>query len=99
MDKEADLMRENVWEHLTAVVSSEMVIGGIGAVVTLDESTDGYYLVEWTCDPYICQDSKQLLVEGYYLNEVERAPGWYTKSKLSDKHLMKHVVMGCVTMH
>ena len=50
-------------------------------------------------DLFFHHESKQLLIEGYYLNEVERAPGWYTKSKLSDKHLMKHVVMGSVTMH
>ena len=56
------------------------------------------YLLEFTSEPYECQESNQLIVEGKYLNPVKRAPKWYTKSELFDKHLVNHIVHASVTM-
>ena len=95
MDGEADRMRRDVQEYLGALlVVSEIVVGGIGAVPTTD--TDGYYLVEFTCEPYECKESHQLIVEGKYSNPVKRAG--YTRSDLFDKHVVNHIVHAAVTM-
>ena len=98
MDDEADRMRKDMQEHLSAVVVSEIEVGGIGAVPTADTDADGYYLLEFTSEPYECQESNQLIVEGKYLNPVKRAPKWYTKSELFDKHLVNHIVHASVRM-
>ena len=69
------------------------------AVVTSDKKADnGYYLVEWTSDPFTCQESGELWCNGNYLNPVPRAPKWYTKSALADEHLLHHVVLGKIEM-
>ena len=98
MNDEADAMRDDIQEHLTAIAVDQIVVGEVGAVVTADEDTDGYYLVEWVSLPFYCQEREELVVEGHYLNPVEKAATWFTKSKLFDTHLVRHVVDGCVTM-
>ena len=73
--------------------------GGVGAIVTTDEQADGYYLVEWTGEPFTCQVTGELKCRGIYFNRVGRAPKWYTKSDLApDEFLLQHVVLGAVTM-
>ena len=51
-----------------------------------------------TCEPYECQESHQLIVEGKYLNPVKRAPKRYTTSDLFDKHFVNHIVHAAVAM-
>ena len=100
MDCEADRMRDDVREHVTALMVAEIEVGGIGAVATPDPEADGYYLVEWTAEPFYDQDGERLLVEGRYLNKVVRAPFWYTKSTLvPHMQWVDHVVKGNVLMH
>ena len=96
MDGEADRMRKDVQEYLSAVVVSKIEVGGIGAVPTADTDADGYYLLEFTSEPYECHKSNQLIVKGKCLNPVKRAPKWCTKSELFDKHLVNHIVYASV---
>ena len=58
-------MRRDVQERVSAVVVSQ-----------IEADADTYYLVELTGEPYECQESHQLIVEGKYLNPVKRAPKW-----------------------
>ena len=99
LDDEADKMRRDVQEHLCAVVASQIEIGGIGAVPTADTDADGYDLVRFNSEPYNCQESHQLIVEGKYLNPVKRAPKWYTSRSedLFDKNLVNQPTSkGCL---
>ena len=99
MDDEADRMRMDVQEHLNTIVVSQIEVGGIGAVPTEDTDADGYYLVEFTSEPYEYQESHQLIVEGQYMNPVKRAPKRYTRSDLFDTHfLVINIVHEAVTM-
>ena len=54
MDDEADRMRRDVQEHLSTVLVSQIEVGKIGAVPTADTDADGYFLVEFTSEPYEC---------------------------------------------
>ena len=47
-DDDGDLFREGIRDHICAVVSEDIKVGGFGAVVTIDKNADGYYLVKWT---------------------------------------------------
>ena len=64
MDDKVDRMRKDVQEHLFAVLVSAIEIGGIGAVPTADAGAGGYHLLEFTWEPYECQESHQIIVGG-----------------------------------
>ena len=80
------------------MISREIEIGNIGAVVTDDPDADGYYLVEWTSIPYTCQETDKPKVSGKYLNKVRGAKNWYTKSDLRADHEIDHVVLAKASM-
>jgi len=97
-DDEANRLRTDIQESLSAAMASVIRIGGFGAIATEDEEADGYYLVQFISDPYECQESSQLIVEARHLVPVPLAPKWYTKSTFKDKHLVNHVVCAEVMM-
>ena len=80
-------------------MAGKITKGNIGAIAVDDDSTDGYYLVQWTGTPYTCQETGDLLCYGQYLNQVPRAKQWYTMSDLQpDLHNVKHIVFADVEM-
>ena len=99
MDDEADLFRAELQEALADSMALDIQPQKIGAIVVDDDSTDGYYLVQWIGLPYTCQETGDLLCEGRYLNPVPRAKLWYTQSDLApDIHNVKHVVFADIQM-
>jgi hypothetical protein len=71
---------------------------GFGAIMTEDEQTHGYYLIQWCGLPYTLQEDSdesqagELVCEATYLNPVERAPYWYTPSDIATVVRLQHVV-------
>ena len=69
-----------------------------GAIRTNDESDDGYYVLQWTTEPYTLQEDKE--IKGYlpittayageivcdvvFLNPVPNAKYWYTSMITGD---------------
>ena len=98
MDEEADQMREDIQEHLSAVIVEQIVIGEVGAVATPDVNTDGCHLMKFTSEPFHCEKRQNLVVKGKHLNPVGGAPFWYTDSEVEVTHLVHHVVLGLVLM-
>ena len=99
MDEEADLFRGEIEEFLADEMAEKITVGNIGAIAVDDDSTDGYYLVQWTGTPFTCQETGDLLCYGQYLNQVPRAKQWYTMSDLQpDLHNVKHIVFADVEM-
>ena len=98
MDEEADQMREDIQEHLSAVIVEQIVVGEVGAVATPDENADGYYLIRFTSEPFHCKERQDLVVKGKCLNPVSGAPFWYTDSEMEVTHLVDHVVSGFLLM-
>jgi hypothetical protein len=87
--------------RMAAAISDD----GIGAVATEgDNARDGHYLLKWQGVPYTLQADRvdtefgtlaagELVVDGEYLSEVGRAPGWFTPSPGNTTTvLVKHVV-------
>jgi hypothetical protein len=76
-------------------------LGGFGAVMTEDESTNGYYVVKWTATPYTYQEDSEgiaaagdLVCHAVYLNPVGRARLWYTESDVVVIVRLQHAVVG-----
>ncbi len=73
-------------------VAESICEGSFGAFLTDDKESDGYYVVQWTSDPYTLQNSVQLeeykpplhleagelVCKARYLHKVPRARQWYT---------------------
>ena len=98
LDEEADKLRGEIREHISGVISREIEIGKVGAVVTDDPDAGGYYLVEWTSIPYTCQETDKPKVSGKYLNKVVGAKNWYTKSDIPADHEIDHVGLANASM-
>ena len=99
MDDEAEMLLEETLDHKTLEITCAVIIGQLGAVVTEDEESapDGYYIVEWTADPFICPDTgKWKYTNAIYYDPVKRAKRWYTRNIHPDVILMSHVVMADV---
>jgi hypothetical protein len=98
-DGTADLIAEEICRakstvlHGIATSVAERIEDGLfGAFLTDDPDSDGYYVVQWTSDPYTLQESieleeydpplhleaGELVCEARYLNKVPRARQWYT---------------------
>ena len=97
-DDEANLLRQQIRNHITLRIVDDIEEGFIGGVVTSDPDADRYYLIRWSGTPYTDQESGELVCDGKHLNPVRRAPKWYTNSEDADTVLVKHVVLGKVTM-
>ena len=68
-------------QHITALVADEIEVGNVGAVVTSDtECKEGYYLVEFTGEPYTDQQTGELKCECNWLYPLPESPSWYTFS-------------------
>ena len=79
---------------ITAIMAQQVEIGSYGALATDDPDAKGYYVLQWTSNPYTLQDDTELteydppeivekgtlVCEGNYLNKVPRAKDWYTPS-------------------
>ena len=68
--------------------SEKVEIGNHGAFATNDPDADGYYVVQWTSDPYTLQDDLplesgtfipggEIVCDAIYLRKVPRAKQWY----------------------
>jgi hypothetical protein len=74
---DVDAARYEVLVLLSSNIAANVEIGGYGAIVTDDENAEfGYWMIEWTSEPYTCQDTGRLVCDGYYLNPVGGAPKW-----------------------
>ena len=78
--------------------------GNVGAVMTEDENTHGYYLVRWVSEPYTSQEETdewtigELVCDGSYLNPVGRARNWYTADNDVVTIRVQHVVAACLDL-
>ena len=70
MDEDADEMRQDIQDHLSAVVMEEMIEGEVGAVATPDVNADGHRLMKFTSEPFHCEERQDLVVESQCLNPV-----------------------------
>jgi hypothetical protein len=79
---------------ITAMMAEHVNIGSYGALSTEDPAANGYYVLQWTSNPYTLQDDTALteydppemvekgalVCEANYWNKVPRAKDWYTPS-------------------
>ena len=81
--------------HQYEVEAAEQIVcGGFGAIDTTDkEAKEGYYVVQWTGEPYMLPAPAQVegcesgempagtyVCEGRYLDRINRSPHWYYNS-------------------
>ena len=59
LDK-VDLAHIFILENITTIMAENIEVGSIGAFRTEDEDTDGYYMVEFTSEPYTLQEATLL---------------------------------------
>ena len=96
---DVDETRFDILHHVTTAVASSIVIGGVGAISTSDETvSNGYYLFEFTSLPYTDQnhdDDKDddcldgcisLKCEGKWMYKLPGAKDWYYTPPISEKH-------------
>jgi hypothetical protein len=96
---DVDAARDEVLVSLSLNIAANVEIGGYGAIVASDENAEfGYCMIEWTSEPYTCQDTGRLVCNGYYLNPVGGAPKWWTPSSDAKKIPLVHIVMADVQM-
>ena len=93
-------------------MSETLIPGNVGAFLTEDEDTDGYYIVTWTSFPYTLQEDERctaydppmifkkgtLVCDAIYHNKVENTKYWYTLSTLKTIVRLTHVLMTEITM-
>ena len=83
-----EAVQQEVLVCVTSNMAESISIGGFGAVMTEDESTNGYHVVKWTNIPFTYQEDLDRIPAGElvslcqakYLNPVGRARLWYTES-------------------
>ena len=87
---EVDLAHTVIMENITTIMAENIEVGSIGAFRTEDENADGYYLVQFTSEPYTLQeatllteyepplqlDEGELVCEATYFEKVPRARFW-----------------------
>jgi hypothetical protein len=101
-----------VLESLVKAMMGKVKEGNIGAFVTEDSESDGYYVVRFKSAPYAltCQTKLTkfnpttvvkegaLVVDAEYLNMVPRSQRWYTPSSLQTKVQLQQVVHPNLTL-
>jgi hypothetical protein len=98
--------KKEVLEGVAARMAEQIECNNYGAVMTEDEATHGYYLVEWTSEPYALQEETdefregELVCDATYLDPVGRARNWYTPGTSTGVTLIRiqHVVAGDVKL-
>jgi hypothetical protein len=55
-----DLASTVILENITTIMAENIEVGSIGAFLTEDKDVDGYYLVEFTSEPYTLQEATLL---------------------------------------
>jgi hypothetical protein len=76
---DVDAAREEVLVSLSSNIAADVVIKGYGAIVIDDElARDSFWMIDWTTEPYTCQDTGMLVCDGFYLNEVPSCRQWWT---------------------
>jgi hypothetical protein len=91
-----------------AVRTSERIVrDNIGAITTDDPAADGYYLVQWSGQPYQTEQAATTLPDtnpstivpqgewlcvAKYLNKVPRAKRWYTRSTVCVTVRLQHTI-------
>jgi hypothetical protein len=111
--EDIDFAHAEVLEDYATRMSGEVQVGKVGAFSTDDERyKDGYYLVEWTDEPYTLQEDIQLLEydppariqsgelvgKAKYLEKVPRAKFWYTPTIYETTVRMKNVLSADVNL-
>ena len=98
-EEDVDEAHEEVLHHVTSAVAQSVVVGAIGAIATADdEAPDGYYLVEFTSEPYTDQDDGVLKCDSNWLYPLPQARKWFTKSVEGTSVELLNVVSAGVTM-
>jgi hypothetical protein len=96
---DVDAARDEILVSLSSNIAANVEIGGCGAIVIDDEKAEfGYWMIEWTSEPYTCQDTGRLVCDGYYLNPVGGAPKWWTPSGDAKTIPLVHIFMANVQM-
>ena len=91
-------VKQEVLSGIATRMAEAIFENGFGAIMTEDKQAHGYYLVEWCGLPYTLQEDSDeiqagdLVCEATYLNQVERAPYWYTPSDMTTVVRLQHVV-------
>ena len=92
-----DPAKEEILVSLSSTISKGITVGHYGAEATDDPKVpNGYWIVEWTSTPYTDQATGNLVADAYYLNTVDRAPKWWTRSMQETKVKMNNVVLADV---
>ena len=91
IDKEDEAFR-TILRGVETRMSEKILSTMYGAIRTNDESADGYYLLQWTTEPYTLQEDKEMqdylpittayagdiVCDAVFLNPVPNAKYWYT---------------------
>jgi len=89
--KEEEAAKKSITDDLAVFVSQEIKVGGYGAMA-VDEGVNGYYIVQWTGEPYMLQERVEfpeynppmilepgeLVCDAEYLHAVGSSKYWYT---------------------
>ena len=90
IDKDDEAFR-TILRGVETRMSEKILSTMYGAVRTDDESTDGYYILQWTSEPYTLQEDKEMrgyppnitacageiLCDAVFLTSVPNAKYWY----------------------
>ena len=91
IDKEDEAFR-TILRGVETRMSEKILSIMYGAIRTNDESADGYYVLQWTTEPYTLQEDKEMqgylpittayageiVCDAVFLNPVPNAKYWYT---------------------
>jgi hypothetical protein len=103
---EVDLANTVILENITTIMAENIEVGSIGAFQTEDDNADGYYLVQFTSEPYTLQEATllteyepplqleegELVCEATYFEKVPRARFWYTPTEMTTVLRVQQVV-------
>jgi hypothetical protein len=84
----------------------------VGAFLTEDPESDGYYLVRWTSTPYRLEEARELteydppilvpkgglVADAVYFNQVPRAQRWYTTTDIATTVRLQQVIIADLTL-
>ena len=101
-----------VLESLTENTANEIKIGNVGAFSTEDPTYEGFYLVEWSSEPFEAEEDQlltdydppmfvkkgDLLAKAKYLDIVPRAPDWWCPIDQTVTVRVQQVLAGSVQL-